>query len=163
MSLAILNLYNGLEVGKLPKLLQEEIYPGFELFDRDTIAEAPIQTWRDFLMSSTLQEGIENSRYWLDTLAEAKVKEEAEDNLFIVQVNVLDLPDAAYETHHKYKNLAIVDFGLPMLICDAEEDYFGLGYIVIEIAEDGGGAWLACDLMTYEDIQKWVREEDKRC
>ena len=157
MNNVLVMIYEDYEVRQLPEPLQEQIYSGFFQFPKEIIAKAPIRTWRDFLMYSTIEQ--ENEDSWWDVFEEAKVKEYVKDNLYIVEIDILDNEkETYYEFHSEFENCAIVNLNKPVLVCDADAEYFGYGYIILNVFPETKEAWLFCDLLSYDDCINWLKD-----
>ncbi len=158
MSGVSIRLYKDFVVEQLPEFLQQRVYAGFFQFSRETIAKAPIRTWKDFLMFSTIQEGNEDTSFWWDFFEQNKVKEDVNDTLFIIEINILENAGVRYEFHNEFENCAVVDLHKSVLVCDADAEYFGYGYVILEISPETEEAWLMCDVLTYDDCIKWLKD-----
>lgn len=148
-----LKKFAGLQVKDLSASLKQWLLNGFEWFNEDEILEAQIQSWEDFRGSCSLEDGTESPDVWKNTLNRARNKEKIKDNVFVVEVDIFDLPDVAYESHSENRNIAIVNWGEPVLIYNADCGDFGMGYIIIEDLNEHA-AYLEQDLCSYKYAKK---------
>jgi len=143
----------GLRVKELPEDLKEKV----SQFDNENIDNAQLITWEDFLFTVGVEEDIEDDNFWVDYLNNAYWKDEIEDGLFCVLVNIFNLPGVEVELHPTYPNLALLKSDAKYIVTDADCDSFGRGYILIVKLPDGD-ADLFCDIAPYEYVMD-LRED----
>jgi hypothetical protein len=152
----IYKMYQDLQVKNLPATLKQGLLNGFCVFKEKEILEAKIQSWKDFLFDSQLQTGVETQEFWEGLFEDAVVVEEVKPNIFILGLKILDFLDVKWSCHKEFDNIALVDWGMPVLIYDADLPYFGEGYIVVGKSDDGEFYFIQ-DLATQEQILKDIQ------
>jgi hypothetical protein len=149
-------MYQGLQVKDLPATLKQGLLKGFDGFEEKEILEATIQSWKDFLFDSQLQTGAETQEFWENLFEDAIVVDEVKPNIFILGLKILDFLDIRWSYHQSFDNIALVDWGMPALIYDADLPYFGEGYIVVGKSDDGEFYFIQ-DLAIIEQILKDIQ------
>lgn len=158
--------YLGRKVSELPENLRDEVKNQFILL-ADKIKNADVLTWEEFLDSCSITDGTEDSQFWGNTL-EANPQEWVSEKICIVKLNILDFSDVLYETSKEDPSLAVVDWGEPVLIIDADSSSFGDGYIILETkpsSDEWGGEeaeLLGNHLLTYKEALKEAEEHAKQ-
>jgi hypothetical protein len=152
----VYKMYADLRVKDLPATLKQGLLKGFDGFEEKEILEATIQSWKDFLFDSQLQTGAETQEFWERLFADAVVVDEVRPDIFILGLKILDFLDTRWSYHQSFDNIALVDWGMPALIYDADLPYFGEGYIVIGKSKDGEFYFIQ-DLATQEQILKNIQ------
>jgi hypothetical protein len=152
----VYKMYADLRVKDLPATLKQGLLKGFDGFEEKEILEATIQSWKDFLFDSQLQTGAGTQEFWERLFADAVVVDEVRPDIFILGLKILDFLDTRWSYHQSFDNIALVDWGMPALIYDADLPYFGEGYIVIGKSKDGEFYFIQ-DLATQEQILKNIQ------
>jgi len=152
----VYKMYADLRVKDLPATLKQGLLKGFWGFEAKEILEAKIQSWKDFLFDSQLQTDVETQEFWETLFEDAVVVDEVKPNIFILGLKILDFLDIRWSYHQSFDNIALVDWGTPALIYDADKPYFGEGYIVIGKSKNGEFYFIQ-DLATQEQILKNIQ------
>jgi hypothetical protein len=152
----VYKMYQGLQVKDLPATLKQGLLKGFDGVEEKEILEATIQSWKDFLFDSQLQTGAETQEFWENLFEDAIVVDEVKPNIFILGLKILDFLDIRWSYHQSFDNIALVDWGMPALIYDADLPYFGEGYIVVGKSDDGEFYFIQ-DLAIIEQILKDIQ------
>jgi len=136
----VLKKYIGKRVSELPEWVKNEITPHFrKVSSNEELENATVLTWNEFLEKTQIWI-FRNPNSWWKILqsSEAWEKSIISKKICIVRVNVL------YKIAYKISDnlrYAIVNYGQPALIIDADYPLFGEGYAVLKISSSFPFIW----------------------
>jgi hypothetical protein len=158
-----LEKFIGKKVYELPEEMITEIRKNFAGYDG--IEDLEITTWERFILSVSVTDGTEDGKYWFNTMKD-NPHLWISDEVCIVKINIGEMPDVRQIMANYDDDLAIVDWGEPVLIIDADDPEFGYGYIGVEVTPSAdeweeGTAQLVLDFATIDEaVSRPIKKKD---
>lgn len=135
-----LNKHIGKQISELPEWVKDEIKTHFrEVFSNEEMKNATVLTWNEFLRKAQIWVHRDPNSWWsLLKASDAVEKSTISKKIYVFKINVL------YKIAYKISDnlrYAIVNYGQPALIIDADYPLFGEGYAVLKISSSFPFIW----------------------
>lgn len=145
-----LNKHIGKQISELPEWVKDEIKTHFR---NEEMKNATVLTWNEFLRKAQIWVHRDPNSWWsLLKASDAVEKSTISKKIYVFKINVLYKINCKISDSLSY--LALVNYGQPALIIDADHPLFGVGYVVLKVSSSFPFVWkkraeLMCSTMPF--------------